>query len=146
MNSDLSKTYGFKWSTVKYFSQYKYKNSSTKDFQNTVEKLSGKKLDKFFDQWIFTGEGIINISYNFLSKKIENNWKTELFLSQDQDGYDIYHFPIDTRINFKNSSFVDSVFYIFSRDTVISLITETEITDLEFDSENWLLAEINREE
>ena len=34
---------------------YKYKNSSTEDFRNVAETISGMQLDWFFDEWIFGG-------------------------------------------------------------------------------------------
>ena len=37
-----------------YYNQYKGSNADTRDFQAVAEKVSGKNLDAFFQQWLFT--------------------------------------------------------------------------------------------
>lgn len=46
----------FKRSVRSYYDQYKGKNAETKDLQAVFEKISGKKLDTFFRQWLFTAD------------------------------------------------------------------------------------------
>lgn len=46
----------FKRGVRMYYEQYKGKNAETKDLQAVFEKTSGKKLDSFFRQWLFTPE------------------------------------------------------------------------------------------
>ena len=41
------------WLAVRtYYDEFKYSNASTEEFKAIVEKVSGKKLDRFFDQWL----------------------------------------------------------------------------------------------
>ena len=37
-----------------YYSQYKGSNAETRDFEVVAEKVSGKELTWFFDQWLYT--------------------------------------------------------------------------------------------
>src|SRR4030095_5591627 len=37
-----------------YYAAYAGKNADTRDFQMICEKISGKDLDSFFDQWLYT--------------------------------------------------------------------------------------------
>ena len=40
-----------------YFERFKYKNAETSDFMGVMEEVSGKKLDWFFDEWVYKGTG-----------------------------------------------------------------------------------------
>lgn len=53
-----------------YYATYAGKNADTKDFQKIVEKVSGKDLSVFFQQWLYTpGVPGLNVSWNFLPKE-----------------------------------------------------------------------------
>ncbi|MHB9012765.1 MAG: M1 family metallopeptidase, partial [Ignavibacteriaceae bacterium] len=77
-----------------YYQTYKYKNASTKDFENICKKVSGKDLEQFFNQWVFDGSGILNVNYSWETDK--NN--LTLNLAQTQTGYNVYQFPLDIKI------------------------------------------------
>jgi aminopeptidase N len=47
-----------------YYNQYKFGNADTRDFQRVAEKVSGKDLTWFFNQWLYQpGVPILNIKY-----------------------------------------------------------------------------------
>ncbi|NOT49782.1 MAG: M1 family peptidase [Chitinophagaceae bacterium] len=53
-----------------YYEQYKGKNADTKDLQVVFEKVSGKKLETFFKQWLHTADiPRLDISWKYDSKE-----------------------------------------------------------------------------
>jgi len=121
-----------------YFEKYKYKNASTADFQEICEQVSGKDLDKFFDQWI-NGEGEIEIEYEWKSVKNGNEFESKFFVYQVQEEYDTYHFQLEVLIKMKNSKEVRYLFEIKSRETQIEIKTDNEIEFVILNPDNWLL-------
>jgi len=126
-----------------YFSEYKYKNASTEDFKNLCERVSNKNLDYFFKQWVFKGTGIIHLNYRIANNSVSSGkYKSILKLSQTQEGFNTYHFPVDVRFDFAGKSFADSTFYIYSRDTSIICNFNYPVKNIELDRKSWLLIKI----
>ena len=123
-----------------YYQQFKYKNADTFDFKTVCENTSNINLDKFFDQWVFSGKGIIEVSYNWEVKTLGS--RTDILaisLSQIQEGYNCYSFPIDISIEDSDGNKYTTTSFIASRDTVINIEVTNEISSIEFDHESWLL-------
>jgi aminopeptidase N len=131
----------------KYFERYKYKNASTEDFKNICEEISGKKLKQFFDQWVYKGEGIIELEYDWNAAKSQDGYMVKINLEQLQNGYDTYKFPVDIKISFENSE--DSLIetkYVYKKETTFSIIVKSKPKKIELDPDRWLLAVINKKE
>lgn len=125
-----------------YYSTYKYKNASTKDFKNICEKISKRDLSFFFDQWIYKGEGIIQAEFNWNIKTIDEGYKIIFEIKQLQNGYDIYKFPLDLKLFFENGDEPElKNLYVQSRDSKFEFITKNKPVSLELDPDKWLLAE-----
>ncbi len=126
-----------------YFETFKYKNASTSDFKELCEKISNENLDYFFKQWVFEGKGIIELLYKLnLKENVSKGYISELKISQTQNEFRPFHFPIDVRFRFSDQTFIDSTFYITSSDTIISAVFNNRISNVELDKNNWLLAKI----
>ncbi|MCZ6702845.1 MAG: M1 family metallopeptidase [Ignavibacteria bacterium] len=82
-----------------YYRKYKYSNASTGDFKNVCESISGKNLDKFFDQWI-RGVSEIELSYDWETKQIGDNYNTLIDLEQVQENYEEFHFLLEIGIQY----------------------------------------------
>ena len=121
-----------------YFEEYKYKNASTTDFKEICEQVSGKDLDKFFDQWI-NGEGEIELEYEWESEKVGVKYENNFFLYQVQEEYDTYHFPLEILIQMKNGEEKSYLFEIKSRETQIEIKTDEKVKFVILDPDNWLL-------
>ncbi len=125
-----------------YYTKFKYSNASTNDMQQLCEKVIGKKLDKFFDQWVYNGIGIIDAEYTWQSETDDKLLsKTSIHIKQVQDGYDTYFFPLEiefigTEPNIKTT--LD--FYITSKDTTLNLVTDFNPVKVKLNPDNWLLA------
>jgi len=143
LRKELGDTLFFK-TLRNYYQKFKYGNADTYDFKKVCEETSGKDFTKFFDQWVFTGKGIIEIDYKW---KVKNSGtdkkKLYISLSQTQSGYDCYNFPLDILIKSINGNEFISTNYIISRDTTLSLNIPDEFSYLELDPGNWLLASVN---
>jgi len=128
-----------------YYESFKYSNASTKDFKNVCEKVSGKNLGKFFDQWI-NGEGQIDLEYQTTIDSTLNGYSTKISLHQVQEEYAEYHFPLQVELTFADSAVSDFRYEITSEDTVLEINTNKFPIRTELDPDNWLLANIRMKE
>jgi aminopeptidase N len=121
-----------------YFEMFKYKNASTENFQEICEQVSGKNLDKFFDQWI-NGEGEIELEYEWKSEKEGDEYENSLFIYQVQKEYDTYHFPLEVLIQLENGEEERYLFEINSGETQIEILTIDKVKFVILNPDNWLL-------
>jgi aminopeptidase N len=65
------------WKAVQqYYAAYRGKNASTKDLQKIFEQASGKSLETFFKQWLYTGENptlLANWTYDEKNQTVSVN-------------------------------------------------------------------------
>jgi aminopeptidase N len=125
-----------------YYETYKYSNASTSDFKSISEKVSGKNLDKFFEQWIY-GEGQIELEYKTETVKEGEDYLIRIQLEQIQEDYEEYHFPLEVKIIFKDSIEKSYRYEITSKDTLLEIPTSKYPDSIELNPDNWLLAVIN---
>ena len=67
----------------KYYHTYQYGNAQTSDFMEIMEETSGRDLDAFFKQWLFTaGHPVLDATWKYDSKAKTLN----LVINQIQSG------------------------------------------------------------
>ncbi len=112
-----------------YYLKYQNSNALTKDLVNEMEVASGKQLDDFFNQWVFTaGQPDLDVewSYNKKGKSVD------ISIEQLQDS--LFEFSIDIEINGKISTKL-----IHAKKENISIEVSSEPKTIELDPETWLL-------
>jgi aminopeptidase N len=118
------------WKGMKlYYSDYRNGNALTSDFQKSMEKVSNKNLDRFFQQWIFTaGQPDLKITYSPGQKK----GITELLIEQTQDH--LFSFDIDIQITDSKGSHIYKIPVTdritttsISSDKIIKIIPDPDI-------------------
>ncbi|MEN8192892.1 MAG: M1 family metallopeptidase [Bacteroidota bacterium] len=136
------------FSTLKqYHQKYKFSNADTYDFKNICEENSGLSLDQFFNQWVFEGEGIIDIEYDWEADNSESDAEGILIhIKQIQNNYESYQFPVDILIKENSGESFISSHFISSIDTILAIATYNEVLSIEFDPESWLLASFTQSE
>lgn len=94
-----------------YYDTYKFSNASVEDFKSVCEKISGINLDKFFDQWVYTGTDNIYCDYTFENQNLDNGYSFKINLYQNSQDYEEFHFPLEIQFQFDdNTSVIKKVF------------------------------------
>lgn len=124
-----------------YYEKYKYSNASTENFIKIAEDISKKDLGKFFDQWVYTGEDIINLDYIWKVEKSGDKYKTIIELKQTQKKYNTYHFTVEVLLIAGEDNLVKT-FYVDSRNQKIEIVSGIFPHEVVLDPYNWLLANI----
>jgi aminopeptidase N len=80
------------WRGVRtYYARYAGSAADSKDFAKVFEEVSGKKLETFFSQWLYSpGIPKLNITW----KHLHDQNKMELMVEQVQPGSTIFQFPL----------------------------------------------------
>ncbi len=128
-----------------YYQKFKYKSASTKDFEEECEKVFGKSLSYFFEQWVFDGTGIIDLNYKWSVEKEIDSYNVVLNLDQIQKGYPVYQFPIDVKFQFNDMTSMVKTFRIDSRQKLLEISFGKKPDGITLDPGNWLLAKIQPE-
>jgi aminopeptidase N len=126
-----------------YYGKYKYKNASTLDFENICEQVSGKNLNKFFDQWVFKGEGMIKLDYKWKPVKSDSTYNLVLDINQTQAEYEVYDFPLDIKVSFSDGTTEYRTVLINKRQNVLNFSFGREPVEITPDPDNWLLVSIH---
>ncbi|HSW55207.1 MAG TPA: M1 family metallopeptidase [Ignavibacteriaceae bacterium] len=128
-----------------YYETYKYLNASISDFQYLGEKVSGKNLDKFFEQWVY-GKGQIELEYKTETSSLDEDYLLRIKLEQIQEEYEEYHFPLEVKISFKDSTEKTYRYEIAGKDTLLEISATVMPESFKLDPDNWLLAVITSED
>jgi aminopeptidase N len=127
-----------------YYNKFKFKNASTKEFEEVCEAVSGEDLSQFFNQWIFYGTGILKLKYRWATKQENNNYKLIVNINQTQEEYKTYKFPLDIEINFENKTKIIKSFFINKNQTEIEINFNEKPINIILDPDNWLLASLEQ--
>jgi aminopeptidase N len=127
-----------------YFDTYKYKNASTGDFKKICELLSGRNFDKFFNQWVYTGIGRIELNFEWSARKTSGGYLININTLQTQNGYLDYNFPLEIKFKIDSDKAIIKTIIIDKRRQDFELVLENLPIDLEPDPSHWLLADIKQ--
>ncbi len=127
-----------------YFEKFKYKNAETSDFVDVMEEVSGKKLDWFFDQWVYKGTGRPKYEYSWKFEDFQgtNNGKytVRLQLKQVQDE-DVYKMPVKISVVTENGSQEFTVFND-TKDQPFLFAVDSKPKEVQIDRDGWILKKI----
>lgn len=131
-----------------YYDIYKYKNANTKDFKIICEKISGKDLTDFFDQWIYKGTGRPEYEYsykvdNFMGEKNDSLFTLRLNIVQKQKDIDVYKMPVRITL-ITDSGEKEFTVYNFKKKQQFEQPVKGKITDVVLDKDNWILKEVTK--
>ncbi len=130
-----------------YYEKFKYKNASTEDFIKVCEETTGKDLKKFFDQWVYSGEGIPVLNYRLMRDSSGvGKFSVQLKLKQVQDGYGVYELPFEIRVRGYNGEKKDTSLVMNSKIISVNTTLNFKPLDVLFDPGNKLLAKFIKEE
>lgn len=76
------------WKGIRmYYHEYAGKNAVTDDFRKVMERVSGRDLQQFFRQWLYTeGHPVLHIDQNFSDQK--------LTITITQQQRELFQFPL----------------------------------------------------
>lgn len=125
-----------------YYETYKYSNASIADFKFICEKVSGKNLDKFFEQWVYS-KGQIEVNYKTEVKEKNDSFLVTISIEQVQDKYDEFHFPLEVKLKFTDAHEEFYKYNIVSKNAKLEISAGSIPESIELDPNNWLLASFN---
>lgn len=125
-----------------YYETYKYSNASIADFKFICEKVSGKNLDKFFEQWVYS-KGQIEVNYKTEVKEKNDSFLVTISIEQVQDKYDEFHFPLEVKLKFTDAHEEFYKYNIVSKNAKLEISAGSIPENIELDPNNWLLASFN---
>jgi aminopeptidase N len=107
------------WEGIRtYYSTYRDKNVDTDDFITVMEKVSGKDLGLFFNQWLYEpGQPELIITSTFL----EGRGMNEIIIEQKQEN--LFIFPLELLIDSEGAGIIRKSIDIDKRITKVELKT-----------------------
>lgn len=117
-----------------YYQQFKGMNADTRDFQSIAEKVSAKKLDWFFDQWLYRG-GVPKLSWKW--KPDGNKMKLEIIQSSET----MYTFPLEIQITTVDGKTITHKLFINCRETELKTELPSKVMKVRLDPDMQLLFE-----
>ncbi len=121
------------WKGIKtYYNTYQNGNVMTIDFQKIMEEVSGKDLNLFFQQWIFT-KGYPELKWDWSYKK----GKITLNIIQTQKQY-LFDFPLEIGLQKEGTSIIKTV-QISNRKSSFKFALDSPPDSVVLDPNLWLL-------
>jgi aminopeptidase N len=109
-----------------YYQQYKGSNANTDDFRVVAEKVSGKNLKQFFQQWLYTP----------VIPKLKVEWKADgdkIKADITQATEDTFQFPLEVAVKLSNGKTIIEKVYINNRKNEIKIETGSKPVSLTLD-------------
>ena len=123
-----------------YYDTFKFSNASVEDFKSVCEKISGQNLDKFFDQWIYTGTDNIYCDYTFENQNLDNGYSFKINLYQNQQDYEEFHFPLEIEFQFDDNTSVIKKVFVDETEEKFEFNFDKKVETISLDPDSKLLA------
>ena len=120
-----------------YYAAFSGKNASTPDFRRAMEKASGKDLELFFRQWLYTaGQPVLSLQWQYDSVK----HVADITIVQSQPT--LFSFPVEIGILSSGSGLTFTTINVKDKETHLSLPAGTRPGNIILDPNTKLLFEL----
>lgn len=121
------------WQAIKtYYKKYTLSNALTEDLKEVFETVTGKDLDQFFKQWIFTpGQPDLNVDTKF------EDGVLNILVIQNQD--DVFQFPIEIELVFRDGTTQRETLNINEKRQAFKISAKEKPATTVLDPDSWLL-------
>jgi Peptidase family M1 domain len=119
-----------------YYATWRYKKAGTDDFRAAMEKATGRKLDRFFDRWIY-GDGIPTLRFSSTVSA------SGLRVRFDQ-GDDVYDVPVTVTLNYADGTSEDVVVPVTEKTVEREIPLKRALRSFDLNKDGTALAEILR--
>ena len=127
-----------------YLNRFAFQSVVTSDFQQVVEEIGEKKLDWFFDQWLYQGG---HPKFVITSKWEPESIEVYLYVRQiqlDSLGLvpEVFRMPIEVEI-IGDTKRINRKIYLKAREDTFKFTFDHRPELIRFDTENWILKDMN---
>ena len=134
------------WETMRtllrtYYSEWRFRHPTTRDFKAVAEAVSGQSLDWFFDQYIY-GTAVVDYSIENLSVETmpEASFRSTFTAKRLNDGY----FPQTIRVTFEDGTTEDVQWDGQDTEKEFSFERPTTVEEVFIDPEDAVWLDVNR--
>jgi len=120
-----------------FFSQYKYSQATTRDFQEISSQVFGKDLKWFFEEWLTSTKEIDYEVSEVISQKLEGEDEYQTSITLTQNGTAIM--PTEVLIELKNGERIIKAWEKEEKVKKCNLFTEETVSFVEIDPEQKVL-------
>ena len=123
------------WEGIRdYYTKYQNKNVMSSDFQKTMEQVSGKNLQEYFDQWLFI-KGYPQLKWTWKYKK----GKVRIAVKQKQKQH-TFKFPLEFGLTFGGQTEIHTI-EIDENSEKFEIKVDAKPQFVRIDPDGWLLFE-----
>ncbi|HEV8286297.1 MAG TPA: M1 family metallopeptidase [Chitinophagaceae bacterium] len=122
-----------------YYDQYKGKNADTEDLRRVAEEVTGRKLEQFFKQWLYT-QGIPQLTIKWQY----NEKQRSVLIKVTQQQKQVFQFPLEIKL-ISDQTFTITKLNITKQDETFSIPTNSVINTIYLDPNTSLLFESKAE-
>lgn len=123
--------------------EMRFNSVTTEDFQTVVERVSGKDLQYFFDEWIYGVDyPVYKINWSF-SQNSENTFDVNVNIGQEKNSNPTF-FTMPIELKFKTAA-GDTTVKVFNNDVNqnFQMQLNQQPIRLDFDPNNWILKDVS---
>lgn len=123
-----------------FFSQYKYSQATTRDFQEISSQVFGRDLKWFFEEWLTSTKEIDYEVSEVISQKLEGEDEYQTSITLTQNGTAIM--PAEVLIELKNGERIIKAWEKDEKVKKYNLFTEETVSFIEIDPEQKVLEKV----
>lgn len=119
-----------------FYATWKFKKAGTNDFRDTMEKASGRNLDRFFETWVF-GSAIPRLKFGYRVSGSE----AVVHFDQRGEGVDV---PVTVTIVYTSGASENIVFILADKHTERTVALKGPVRSMAANMDNGALVEIDK--
>jgi len=119
-----------------FYRTWRYKKAGTDDFRVSMERATGRTLDRFFDRWIY-GDGIPTLRFSSTVAA------STLHVRVDQ-GDDVYDVPVTVTLNYADGTSEDVVIAVTEKTVEREIPLKRALRSFDVNKDSAALAEVAR--
>jgi Peptidase family M1 domain len=120
-----------------FYAEWRFRKAGTDDFRQAMERASGQKLERFFEDWIF-GDAIPTVSFHY--KLVDEGTATLRFEQRDT----VMQFPLTVRVNYQSGGSEAIVVALSERLTERAVPLKGRLRNIEVNADHAALAKIEK--
>lgn len=131
-----------------YYQDYKYQSVTTEQFKQVCERVSGRNLSYFFDQWIYKGTSRPEFEYSWKADEFDgqegtNTYMLRLNVKQAQEDWSVYRSNLKVLVKTDRGN-EEFTFFNDKKNQTFTQTIKGKPLEVLIDPDGWILKKVKK--